>query len=112
MAGAADLPGGGVPGTGGPKPTSRLLAGLAQAAASFGLPSPVAAGARHQSSFPDDQGRDFLRRSVSDRRQHRGIRVGGQHDAGMTQHLLHDPQIHARSQGQGGRAKPQVMRAP
>ena len=36
--------------------------------------------------------------------------VGGQHDAGVAEHLLHDPQVHARAHlGQRGRAVPQVM---
>ena len=41
--------------------------------------------------------------------QDRGVGVGGQHDAGVAEHVLHDVQVHPGGQGQRGRAVPKVV---
>jgi hypothetical protein len=74
--------------------------------------SPGAAGGAlagdHVASSEHQRG-DLFGCRVRDVGQDRGVGVGGQHDAGMAEHLLHGPQVHARSQRQRGRAMPQVV---
>ena len=80
------------------------------AARAFGLAPPVAPGAGHQAACPHDQRGDFLGCGVRYLRQYRGVGVGGQHDARMAKHLLHDPQVHPGSQGQRRSTVTQVMK--
>ena len=46
----------------------------------------------------------LFRCRVSDDGQDRGVGVGGKHDAGMAEHVLHDAEVHAGGQCERGRA--------
>jgi hypothetical protein len=66
-------------------------------------------GARDEASGRDDERGDVLGGLAGDLEEDRGIGVGGQHDAGVAEHVLYDLQVHFGGQGEGGRAVPQVV---
>jgi hypothetical protein len=70
----------------------------------------VADGAGSHAGGVEDQTRGGLGGVVGEIGQHAGVRVGGEHDAGVAEHHLHDFEVVAGGEGQAGRAVAQVMR--
>src|SRR5437868_10285632 len=66
-------------------------------------------GSRDEAGGFEDAGGGLLCCFVGDLRKDGGVGVGGEHDAGVPEHLLHTLQFHRGRQGEGGCAVAQVV---